>query len=309
MVNLEWYRTFKSIYETGTLTGAAEALFISQPGVSLHLSSLESYIGYKLFDRTSRRMVPTERGKVLYNFVLEALSKLEEAEQHFHRSTEKEKPTISIGMCFETFQLMLEPYLSSLPFNVIVKFGEYPQMLSDLDNGILDLIITPHLGSLKNIAYEAFAKERIILVAGSASDTAVIEQLVLAEDGAGMQEWLKKQIWYGTAGDMEHLMRFWYHNFNKRLDFKPNYIVPNMRSIVRCIRGANGFAVLPDFLSKNEIAKGSVKVIWEGFKPMDNTLHFAMRKKTIYEKEIDVIKEIFRKEMSSVYMSDYISEN
>lgn len=42
MVNLEWYRTFKAIYKTGTLTGAADALFISQPGVSLHLSSLES---------------------------------------------------------------------------------------------------------------------------------------------------------------------------------------------------------------------------------------------------------------------------
>ena len=42
MVNLEWYRTFKAVYKTGTLTGAAEVLFISQPGVSLHLSSLES---------------------------------------------------------------------------------------------------------------------------------------------------------------------------------------------------------------------------------------------------------------------------
>lgn len=49
--NLEWYRTFKAIYEKGTLTAAAESLFISQPGVSLHLSSLESYMGVKLFDR------------------------------------------------------------------------------------------------------------------------------------------------------------------------------------------------------------------------------------------------------------------
>lgn len=52
MVNLEWYRTFKTVYKKGTLTSAAEALFISQPGVSLHLSSLESYVGYKLFERT-----------------------------------------------------------------------------------------------------------------------------------------------------------------------------------------------------------------------------------------------------------------
>jgi DNA-binding transcriptional LysR family regulator len=48
MVNLEWYRTFKAIYKTGTLTGAAVELFISQPGVSLHLSSLENYVGFQL---------------------------------------------------------------------------------------------------------------------------------------------------------------------------------------------------------------------------------------------------------------------
>lgn len=129
MVNLEWYRTFKAIYKTGTLTGAAEVLFISQPGVSLHLSSLENYVGYKLFDRTGRKMVPTERGKVLYNFTIEALSKLEEAEKNFQRSTEKHTPTISIGMCFETFQITLEQYISSLPFNVIIRFGEYPEWL------------------------------------------------------------------------------------------------------------------------------------------------------------------------------------
>ena len=63
MVNLEWYRTFKAVYKTGTLTSAAEELFISQPGVSLHLSSLENYVGYKLFDRTGRKMVPPKKEK------------------------------------------------------------------------------------------------------------------------------------------------------------------------------------------------------------------------------------------------------
>ena len=37
MVNMEWYRTFVAIYEKSTLTKAAETLFTSQPGVSVHL--------------------------------------------------------------------------------------------------------------------------------------------------------------------------------------------------------------------------------------------------------------------------------
>jgi DNA-binding transcriptional LysR family regulator len=159
-------QNFKAIYETGSLTGAAESLYVSQPGVSLHLGSLEAYVGYKLFDRTSRKMVPTERGKVLYNYIQEAVCKLQDAEQHFHRTTEKDVPTISIGMCFETFQFTLEPYLPTLSFNVIIKFGEYPEMLNDLDNGILDMIITPQKGDQKGLIYKPFFKEKIVLVGG-----------------------------------------------------------------------------------------------------------------------------------------------
>lgn len=297
MVNLEWFRTFKAIYETGSLTGAAESLFVSQPGVSLHLSSLESYVGFKLFDRSSRKMVATERGKILYNYIQEPIIKLQEAEQHFHRTTEKDVPTISIGMCFETFQFTLEPYLPTLPFNVIIKFGDYPQMLNDLDNGILDLIITPQKGDYKGLVYKPFFKEKIVLVAGAETNTKDFVTLLKDDDLQGLQHWLKLQTWYGTAGDMEHLRRFWHTNFNKRPDFKPNFIVPNMSSILRCISGRSGLAVIPDFLSKNERESGGIKILWEGRRLIENTLYFGTRNKTIYAGEISQVQAIFEKEM------------
>lgn len=297
MINLEWFRTFKAIYETGSLTAAAENLFISQPGVSLHLSSLESYVGYKLFDRASRKMVSTERGKVMYNYVQEALCKLEEAEKHFHKSTEKDVPTISIGMCFETFQFTLESYLPTLPFNVIIKFGDYPQMLADLDSGILDLIITPQKGDYKNLLYKPFFKEKLVVVAGTETDTSAVDDFFKNNNLPEIQNWLKKQIWYGTTGDMEHLRRFWHINFGVRPDFKPNYIVPNICSILRCLSVGKGVAVVPDFLSKNELESGRVKILWDGYNQIENTLYFGTRKKSIYEEQIKVVQQIFEKEM------------
>lgn len=297
MVNLEWYRTFKAIYKTGTLTSAADALFISQPGVSLHLSSLESYVGYKLFDRTGRKMIPTERGKILYNAIAEGLKILEEAEKNFQRSTEKHTPTISIGMCFETFQITLEQYISTLPFNVIIRFGEYPEMLDNLDKGILDLIISPQKGNSSNICYEAFSSETIVLVGGSQLDDSEFQQLVKQKKYAEAESYLKTQKWYGTTGDMEHLFRFWQLNFGNFPDFRPNYIVPNIHSIVRCLSNANGLAVIPDFLCQKEIANGAVKMLWEGHSKLENTLYFANRKNTAYGKELDLIKDLFKKVM------------
>ncbi len=292
--NLEWLRTFKAIYETGTLSAAAQELFISQPGVSLHLNSLEAFTGYKLFDRSARKMVPTEKGKILYNYVLDPLKKLETGEQHFHKRSQEERATISVGMCFETFQYTLEEHIASLPFNLIIKFGEYPQMQQDLDNGLLDLIITPQKGDQQNLVYQPFSKERIVLIAGSNTDTTGLEKLIRQNKMGEAAGLLKQQLWYSTAADMEHLKNFWLKHFREHPDFSPNYIVPNISSIIRCLSDGTGFSIVPDFLCAEAIASGKIKMVWEGFVPLENTLYFGTRKKTMYQEEIGQLEQLLQ---------------
>jgi LysR family transcriptional regulator, transcriptional activator of the cysJI operon len=295
-LNLEWLRTFKTIYETGSLTVTAQVLYISQPGVSLHLNALESYVGYRLFDRAARKMVPTERAKVLYNYILEAVNKLEAAEQHFHKSSDVNKSTIHIGMCLETFQFTLEQHIASLPFNVSIKFGDYTEMQHDLDNGSLDMIVTPQKGSQVNLDYKAFSKERIVLVGGGRQDHEEFDKLIEKNKIEEAESWLKDQIWYSTAADMEHLRKFWYLNFKKHPDFRPNFIVPNKCSIVRCLSDGKGFAVMPDFLCRTELLTGKVKLVWEGDHIIENTLYFGKRKKTMFASEIGLIEKLFEEE-------------
>lgn len=293
--NLEWLRTFKAIYETGTLSAAAQELFISQPGVSLHLNSLEAYTGNKLFDRSARKMVPTEKGKILYNNVTDSLKKLETAEQHFHRRTQGERSTISVGMCFETFQYTLEEQISSLPFNLIIKFGEYPQMQHDLDNGLLDLIITPQKGNQQNLSYQPFSKERIVLIAGGKTDTTAINKLIKKNQFKEVADLLKQQLWYSTAADTDNLKSFWKTNFGQHPDFSPNYIVPNISSIIRCLSDCVGFSIVPDFLCRESLRQKKIKLVWDGAQPLENTLYFGTRKKTIYQKEIDQLQKLLAK--------------
>ncbi|OPC64650.1 LysR family transcriptional regulator [Elizabethkingia miricola] len=298
--NLEWLRTFKAIYETGTLSAAAQELFISQPGVSLHLNSLEAFTGNKLFDRLARKMVPTEKGKILYNYILDSMKKLEEGEQHFHKRTQNERPTISVGMCFETFQYTLEEHISELPFNLIIKFGEYPQMQHDLDSGMLDLIITPQKGSQPNLQYQPFSKERIVLIAGNETDTTGLEELLhegRIKDAANL---LKQQLWYSTAADMEHLKNFWLKHFGEHPDFSPNYIVPNISSIIRCLSDSKGFSVVPDFLCADVLNSGKIKMVWEGTHPVENTLYFGTRKKTMYQEEINQLEKLLKEKWEMI---------
>src|SRR5689334_9379350 len=142
MLNLEWFRTFKAIYETGNLSNAAQSLFISQPGVSLHLNSLEAYTGYPLFERETRRLIPTERGTILYNCIADSMNRLVDAENAFCRNSITDKPTLSVGLGHEAFEYILAEHMAELPFNLIVRSGEMSQVLQDLISGTLDLALT-----------------------------------------------------------------------------------------------------------------------------------------------------------------------
>jgi len=297
MINLEWLRTFKTIYEKGNMTAAAETLFISQPGVSLHLSSLESYVGYQLFERRPRKLTPTEHGKLLYNTIVDPINHLQEVEKNFQKGTRKETPSVTLGMCFETFQVSLEKHVSQLPFNLILEFCDYPDLLQKLEKNVVDLVVTPQKVEAKGIEYRPFSKADIILIAGRGTDTGDFKNILKQSDPDKMLAWFKTQKWYGITGDNEYLRRFWQLSFNSHPDFRPNYIVPNIRSIVRSLSSAPGLAVVPDFLCHSEIQRGDIQVLWRGFTPLSNTLYFARRKKALYPDQINRIEEILEKEI------------
>jgi DNA-binding transcriptional LysR family regulator len=56
---------FVSIYDAGSLVAAARRLRRSPPAVTRALGALEDRIGLRLFDRTTRRLAPTEAGRSL----------------------------------------------------------------------------------------------------------------------------------------------------------------------------------------------------------------------------------------------------
>lgn len=57
---------FVQFMESGTVTAAAENMFVSQPAMSKILSGLEIDLGLKLFQRTRKRLVPTEEARLVY---------------------------------------------------------------------------------------------------------------------------------------------------------------------------------------------------------------------------------------------------
>ncbi|MDR3538775.1 MAG: LysR substrate-binding domain-containing protein [Acetobacteraceae bacterium] len=57
---------FRTVIDQGSVTAAARLLGVSQPAVSLSLAKLEKRLGFTLFRREGRRIVPTEEARLLH---------------------------------------------------------------------------------------------------------------------------------------------------------------------------------------------------------------------------------------------------
>lgn len=288
MVDLEWYRTFKAVYQTGSLTAAARILFISQPNVSQHLSALEAHIGRQLFERKPR-LVPTDDGKLFYTQVVEPLEKLENVEQSFSAMRSGQQlPVIRLGSAKEIFQALSVKRLGSLKADVVVSFGLTKELLSKLSEGELDFVIATQRTERKDITFEPLLTESFIITGNADLDTSSLKSLVRKKDWAGTEAWLSAQTWYAYSADLAIIRRFWLTNFNKRPPVKPRFIIPDMHTILDAIRVNGGVTVAASYLLKD------MPVIWKGHTPTTNTIYLAYDKTKTTMKSVELVRSLLQ---------------
>ncbi|NEZ04995.1 LysR family transcriptional regulator [Wenzhouxiangella sp. XN201] len=73
-------QVFSAVVDAGSFVGAAEALNLSSAAVSRQLAALESRLGVRLLNRTTRRLSLTEDGEVFLERARQLLEELSDAE-------------------------------------------------------------------------------------------------------------------------------------------------------------------------------------------------------------------------------------
>ncbi|WP_414649882.1 LysR family transcriptional regulator [Dyella sp.] len=101
-------RAFVYTVKLGTLTRAAEALYLSQPTVSLQLQALERELGIRLLERSRRRINLTDAGEALYEIARPLVEGWENLDRDFQakiKGLEAGRLTIAAGT--STIQYLL----------------------------------------------------------------------------------------------------------------------------------------------------------------------------------------------------------
>lgn len=263
MVNLEWYRTFKSVYKNGNFSLAAKELFISQPAVSQQIVMLEAHVGYKLFNRKSKGVEPTEYAKLLNNLIIEALDRLENVENGFRAKAFNANRLISVGISKHFMSSLGSALLSKFEF-IDFSFHENDQLFELVDSKKLDFAIVTKRYDTFDTIQKKLGEIKQIIVGSNAIDASELKTSLKNKDFSAIENWLNNQKWFSHDSGIPHIKLFWLHVFNKkRPSMVPNYIIPSEYEMLELLSKNTGVAVVWNNNAKNFITENRLQLLWE----------------------------------------------
>ena len=279
MVNLEWYRTFKSVYKNGNFSLAAKELFISQPAVSQQIGMLEAHVGYKLFNRKSKGVEPTEYAKLLNNLIIDALDRLENVENGFRAKAFSANRLISVGISKHLMSSLGSSLISKFEF-IDFSFYENDQLFELVDSKKLDFAIVTKKYDTFDTIQKKLGEIKQIIVGSNDIDASELKSSIKNKDLLTIENWLNNQKWFSHDSGIPHIKLFWLHVFNKkRPSMVPNYIIPSEYEMLELLSKNTGVAVVWNINAKNLLVENRLQLLWDSNQMPSTEVFLLSRKK------------------------------
>lgn len=157
--SLSSYRIFYTVANTGNISKAAKELYISQPAISKSIQKLEESVGCRLFSRSSRGVVLTDEGKLLYDHVSTAFETLTLGEEKLKRSIELGVGHLKIGvsstLCKHLLLPCLKEFIRQNPhISISISCQSTNETLRLLEENKIDIGLVGKPANLKNIQFD-----------------------------------------------------------------------------------------------------------------------------------------------------------
>lgn len=169
-MNLRRLKYFVKIVDIGSLTQAAEVLYIAQPALSQQLATLEGEVRQQLLVRTKRGVTPTEAGKVLYRHAQIILRQCDQALADMQAAGRGLSGQVSVGLAPGTAASALAlPLLRTVrarhPGVLLYLNENYGITLSELImNGRMDLAVLYGDKAIHGLSFLPLLKEPLFVV-------------------------------------------------------------------------------------------------------------------------------------------------
>ena len=260
-MNLKQLEAFVQVAEGGSFSKAAKELFLTQPTISSHISSLERELNARLFVRNTKEVSLSEEGIKLYKYAKQMLDLQREIEVTFGMDEEGESHAVTIAASTIPAQYLLP--------EVLTRFSErYPQeqiRIQETDSSKVVMQIVDHRVDIgftgtvlekKHCKYIPFYKDELVIITpntpkyqelaqGNKEDISWIkkEHVIMREEGSGTRKEAELQL--KGAG-----VKF------AGLDIIAS--IENQETIKKSVRQGMGISILSKLATADEVANGEI---------------------------------------------------
>jgi DNA-binding transcriptional LysR family regulator len=259
-LDLKLLEIFCCVYEEGNFSRAAERLGLSQPTISEHIKSLETYFGTPLFNRLGRTIHPTGAGEVLYARGRSVKDLKQSIVDAMHLYLDRLEGELRIGASNIPGEYLLPRVIgrfhqSHPKIRVQVMIGDSEQIIEGVIDGRYEIGFVGSRPRQPGLDLQKFASDRLVLAVpanawnGAAAislDDLKTTPLLVREQGSGTREELEK----------------WLHDHGAALaDFNVVAELGSTAAIKEAIKANVGVAVVSHLSIADEVAAGTMKVV------------------------------------------------
>lgn len=260
-MNLKQLEAFVQVAEGGSFSKAAKQLFLTQPTISAHISSLEKELNARLFVRNTKEVKLSDDGKELYRYARQMIDLQNKIEERFETGKSESKHLITIAASTIPAQYLLP--------EILMKFNErYPkeqvklletdssQVVTKIIDHMVDVGFTGTVLEKKHCKYIPFYKDELVVITPNTEKYQVLHQniediswisgecLIMREEGSGTRKEAGKQL----------------RNAGINLDkLKIIASIENQETIKKSVKQGMGISIISRLAAEEETKSGDLR--------------------------------------------------
>jgi DNA-binding transcriptional LysR family regulator len=291
MLNPNWLKTFVTLIDIGHFTKTAEKLYMTQPGVSQHLSKLEKACGHALIHRYKKSFDITEQGFLVYQYA----KQLVKNEYELLEQLDFDNPFSGDCKlaCSGALALTLYPKLLSIQVQhslLVVQLKAAPnhQILNEIQNSIIDLGIVTDIPNNSPFDVQEIGREQLCLVLPANTETEDFDGNLLTKLGLVDHPDAKHYLSLYFAQNLES-------NFTQlNIEQLPvTGYVNQISQILEPVAKGLGFTVLPKS-AVDSFKEPRLLKIFKPQKPVIEILYMVKKRNRVLPARFEVVKSILQ---------------
>lgn len=262
-MNLQQLVTFSTVISEGSMTAAAEKLYLTQPAVSQQIRNLEEELGVGLLDRGSRHAKPTVQGQMLYDYAKRIIALTQQAQVAIQTMGEGVKGSLRIGTLNSLGLQLISPAIGGFmkhnpKISISLIYHDGAEVLRMLSRGELDVAILPDVSvewekDAAEFDSRPLLKDEMWLV-GSGRDAGLPDEATVA-DLVSRPYMRLTERYEGFERKLKEALDA------KGVKLKPAFETNNVGTLKRVIESGLGWGFLPAHSIRKQVRMGRLTVV------------------------------------------------